>query len=288
MALTRTARKVHDQAAGMKTVFSLMSIAAFSYLGLLLLIFLFQDRLLYLPSVGSRTIVHTPARLNLDFEDVWLRTDDGVLLHGWWVPGTGDRTVLFFHGNAGNISHRLEFIDLFNGLGLSVLMLDYRGYGQSSGRPSEDGTYRDAAAAWQHLTEARNIPADQIILFGRSLGGSVAAHLAASLAPGQTPALLVVESAFSSANDIAAEVYPYLPVRWISRFSYDTRDYVSRSVAPVLVIHSLDDEIIPYHHGQTNFDAAAEPKQFLQIRGSHNRGVGRGHYVNGLRQHLLP
>lgn len=227
----------------------------------------FQSGLLYLRHVPGRSLDASPAAIGLDYEEIRIRADDGIRLHGWFVPAAQARGVLlFFHGNAGNISHRLDSLALFNGLGLSVFIIDYRGYGRSEGTPSEAGTRRDARAAWNHLVGERGIPADSIIAFGRSLGAAVAADLARERRPGA----LIVESGFTSVPDIAQEAYWYLPARWLSRFEYATADYVRRVAAPTLVIHSEDDEIIPYHHGQAIFEAATGPKRLLTLRGGHN------------------
>lgn len=242
-----------------------------SYACIVVAAWLYQHRLLYLPSIPGRDWVATPDAIGLEYEDLRLTTDDGVELSAWWVPAaTRKGVLLFFHGNAGNISHRLESIQIFNRLGLDVLILDYRGYGRSDGKPSETGTYLDAAAAWRYLTEERGHSPSEIVIFGRSMGAAIAARLASTSTPG--PAALIVESPFTSTPDIAQEAYPFLPARWLTRFSYATRDYVTDVACPVLVIHSEDDEIIPVKHGREVFKAAPEPKQFLALRGGHNTG----------------
>src|SRR3954463_5058733 len=143
----------------MRVIFNVLIAAAVAYAAILLLVFFFQPRLVYFPQV-EREFATTPRAGGLDFEDVTFRSDDGVALHGWWVPARAARgTVLLMHGNAGNISHRLGYLTMFNRLGYSVLLFDYRGYGKSGGNPGEEGTYRDAEAAWQHLTEARKVRA---------------------------------------------------------------------------------------------------------------------------------
>ena len=165
-------------------------------------------------------------------------------------------------------------------MGLDVFIIDYRGYGQSQGRVTETGTYRDAEAAWFYLTETRGIDANRIIVFGRSLGSSIAAWLASRHAP----AGLILESSFSSVPSMAQRLYPFLPVKLLATFSYDTRRYVSSLACPLLVVHSQDDEIIPYAEGRLVFDAAPADKQFLDIRGGHNDGFivsGRA-YTEGL------
>ncbi|MDN3555026.1 alpha/beta hydrolase [Halomonas maura] len=242
------------------------------YCLVLLLLWGCQARLLYLPHVG-REVMGTPTDIGLDWEPVRLRTSDDLTLAGWWVPAEPARaTLLFFHGNAGNISHRLASIRQFHRLGLSMLIVDYRGYGESEGRPSEAGTARDARAAWQWLIERRGLAAEEIVLFGRSLGAGVAAQLTAALPPDEGPAALILESAFRSVPKLGQRLYPFLPVRWLSRFDYDVERYVTRRSAPLLVIHSRADEIIPFSEGEAVFEAAREPKALLVIHGGHNTG----------------
>jgi len=236
-----------------------------------------QQRLVFFPEA---TLAATPADVGLPFEEVRIPTEDGPVLHGWLVPGAeGAPVVLFCHGNAGNISHRLESLRLFHMLGLSTLIFDYRGYGMSEGKVSEAGTYRDARAVWRYLTGERGVKPERIILFGRSLGGAVAVELATEV----RPAALVVESAFTSVPDMAAQVYPFLPVRLLARIGYDSLTRMDQVSGPVLVIHSRDDELVPVEHGRRLFEAAPEPKRFLEIRGSHNDGfIASGKtYVRG-------
>jgi fermentation-respiration switch protein FrsA (DUF1100 family) len=258
----------------------LLLAAVACYAVLVLVVYLMQARMLYLPDVPGRTLDRTPADIGADYTDVSIRTSDGVRLHGWYVPGNSDRVLLFFHGNAGNISHRLESIRQFLQLGLSVLIIDYRGYGQSDGRTTEQGIYRDAEAAWQYLVETNATSAGRIVLFGRSMGASAAAYLAAR----HRPLALVVESSFTSVPDIAGEYYPWLPVRWLSRLRHPTEDFVRQVACPVLVIHSRDDEIVPFRHGEAIFAAAGEPKALLELRGTHNDAFLRDerNYLAGL------
>ena len=248
------------------------------------IVYLLQDRMLYLPRVGGRALTMTPADAGMDFEDVRITAADGVNLHGWFIEGPSERVLLFFHGNAGNISHRLASIGQFLSLGLSVMIIDYRGYGQSEGRTTEAGTYRDAEAAWAYLTQERGVRPQDIVVFGRSVGASVAARLASE----HEPAGLIVESSFTSVPDIAAELYWWLPARWLSRLSHATRDYVGDVRCPVLVVHSRDDEIIPFHHGEAILAAAPEPKSLLVLRGTHNDAFIRDErtYLEGLREFL--
>jgi fermentation-respiration switch protein FrsA (DUF1100 family) len=261
---------------------------AIAYAVIVALVFLFQSRFVYFPQVG-RDITVTPRAYGLGFESVGIRTEDGETLHAWWVPAArSDKpargTVLFFHGNAGNISHRLDYLLMFKGLGYDVLIVDYRGYGQSTGAPSEEGTYRDAMAASRWLSESRGIRPGVVVLVGESLGGAVASWLAAR----HRPQALVLLSTFTSVPDLGAKIYPFLPVRLISRFSYDTLERIGRIKAPVFVAHSRDDDIVPYAHGRTLFAAAGEPKQFLEMRGGHNDGFifTRDEWVKTLAEFL--
>ena len=264
----------------------LFSILLGFYLLFVGLVYFTQGRLLYLPNLPGRELQATPADVGLRYEDVRLTASDGVELHGWFVPAGGDArgTLLFFHGNAGNISHRLESIRQFHDLGLDVLIVDYRGYGQSEGSPSEQGTYRDAEAAWEYLTEERDVAPSRLVVFGRSVGGAVGAWLAAHREPGA----LIVESSFSSLPALAAELYWFLPVRWLARFRYPTAEYVAAAGCPVLVIHSRDDDIVPFHHGRTIYEAAGEPRRFLELSGPHNGAhvLSEERYLEGLDEFL--
>lgn len=248
---------------------------------LVLLVYLLQPRLLFLPGVPGRELVATPERIGLSHRDVSLQTEDGETLHAWWLPQERPRaTLLFFHGNAGNISHRLESLEIFHELGLQVFIIDYRGYGRSSGKPSEAGLYRDAQAAWAWLTRTQGVAPERIILFGRSMGGAVASELATRV----DAAGLIVESVFTSVPDIGAELYWWLPVRLLSRLEFNTADYIRRSDLPVMVVHSVDDEIIPVHHGRRLREIAGERGSWLEIRGGHNTGFleSRERYREGL------
>ncbi|MDY7001148.1 MAG: alpha/beta hydrolase [Thermodesulfobacteriota bacterium] len=241
-------------------------------------LFLFQSRLVYFP---MSKIDGSPRDMGLAYEDVRLTASDGVELHAWLVLKENARgAALFCHGNAGNISHRLETISLLNGLGLSVFIFDYRGYGQSGGKPSEQGTYRDAWAAWQYLTQERGTAPKDIVVWGRSLGGPIAAWLARKADPGA----LILESTFTSLPDIGAKLYPFLPVRLIARIGYNTEEYLSGVHCPVLVVHSPDDRLASFEFGQRLFKAANEPKEFLEITGGHNNGflVSGPTYVDGV------
>ena len=251
-------------------------------LGVMVLLYVFQEKMIFFP--GKR-IVDTPGSIGLHYEDVYLVTDDEVRIHGWYIPHPDAKaTLLFFHGNAGNISHRLDSISIFHGLGLSVFIIDYRGYGNSEGRPTEQGTYMDAIAAWNYLVDERRLRPDEIILFGRSLGGGVAAGLAA----GVSPAAVILESTFTSIRELGKHYYPYLPVSWIARVRYPVDEHIASFNCPVLVVHSPQDDVVPFRYGQRLFENAREPKMFLPISGDHNTGflLSGDVYVEGMKRFL--
>jgi hypothetical protein len=256
----------------MSVLISVLTVAAAVYAGLGLMLWLFQPRLVFYP---LREHDYRPEEAGLPYEPVTILTEDGLRLDGWFVSAEKAQwTVLFCHGNAGNISHRLDSLVLFRQMGLNCLIFDYRGYGRSQGSPSEEGLYQDAMAAWKWLTKVRALPPERIILFGRSLGGSVAANLAAQLADRTEPmpAGIVIESTFSSILDMGRYYYPWFPVRWFARFRFDTVQSVQKIHIPILVIHSPDDEVVPFKFGQKIFDNANPPKQFARIAGNHNEG----------------
>jgi uncharacterized protein len=237
-----------------------------TYAAIVAALYVFQDRLIYYPQMG-RHVVTTPAASGIAYDEFAISTEDGETLNAWWVPAPDPRgVVLLLPGNAGNISNRVEYALMFRRLGYNTLLLDYRGYGKSTGTPSEDGTYRDADAAWRWLTQTRAIPSNEIVVFGESLGGGVGSWLGHRYAP----RALVLASTFTSATDLGAELYPFLPVRLISRFRYNTLRRLADVHVPVLVIHSRTDAVIPYSHGERLYAAANEPKAFLEIAGGHN------------------
>lgn len=269
----------------MRTLWVILVVVAAVYAVLLAYVYFFQSRLIYFPDNPGRELVETPAAIGLAFEDLHVTTADGVRLHGWFVSGApGAPTVLYCHGNAGNISHRLDRLRIFNDLGLAVLLFDYRGYGRSEGSPSEQGTYRDARAVWEYLTSARHIPPARILIFGESLGGPIAAELARSVAPGA----LVLASTFTSAPDLASKFYGFLPVRLLARYQYPTARFVDAVRRPLLVIHSRDDEIVPFSQGEEIFRRGHDPKQFVEIFGDHNAGflMSQSQVVAGLQKFL--
>lgn len=241
-----------------------------------------QDSLLFFP---EKEIWQTPKNIGLKYEEVNFITRDGVLITGWFIPAENEKgVILFCYGNAGNISDRLDSIKIFHDLGQSVLIFDYRGYGSSDGTISEKGAYLDAEAAWDYLLQNKHKLPKDIIIFGRSLGGAVAAETALN----KGPAGLILESTFMSVPDIAAKYYPWLPVRIIAKYRYATVDKIDKIASPKLIIHSQEDEIIPFEHSRKLYEKAAPPKDFLVIKGSHNDGfmLSGSLYKDGLKRFL--
>jgi fermentation-respiration switch protein FrsA (DUF1100 family) len=259
-------------------------LAAVAYAAILGLVFLFQPRLVYFPLKGNYSA--TPRALGLAFEAVTLRTEDREQLAAWWipVPAPARGTVLLFHGNAGNIAHRIDYAQMFFGMGYNTLLVDYRGFGESSGEPSEQGTYRDATASWLWLTAAKGIKPSDIVIFGESLGGGVATWLAMQ----HPPRALILASTFTSIPDLGAEVYPWLPVRWLSRIHYNNLANLEHIRVPLLIAHSSGDELIPFAHGKRLHAVAHEPKAFLEMSGGHNEGFvfAREEWVKVVREFL--
>ncbi|MFN2375226.1 MAG: alpha/beta hydrolase [Candidatus Binatia bacterium] len=239
----------------------------------------FQRRFLYFP---IRDFIAAPADYGFEREDVQLRTEDGLSIHAWWLPAPGaERTVLFLHGNAGNVSYWVEAATVFREVGWNTLLLDYRGYGRSEGEPTEEGTYLDAKAAWRHLSVDRGIDPSRILVVGRSLGGGVATWLAEH----HPVAGLVLEATFTSIADVVATVMPVPGLRSFVRLGYPSLERMPRLSAPLLVVHGRGDELVPFSHGQALFNAAGGPKHFVELRGGHNDAfaVSRGEYVAALR-----
>ena len=262
---------------------SVLFITMAVYAGLCLSLYVFQSRLIFFPSA---TLSTTPQAVGLRYEEVRLRSSEDTEIHAWYIanPAT-DLTVLFCHGNAGNISHRLQTMRLLHELGVNVLIFDYAGYGQSSGQPSEAQLYADARAVWSHLVTDRGLRAEQVVVFGRSLGGGVATQLATEV----QAAGLVLESSFTSVSDMGARLYPMFPVRWLVRFRFDNRSKLPNIRSPVMVMHSPDDNTVPFEHGQTLFELATSPKQFFTMSGGHNDGfiVSGEAYRSALRDFFL-
>jgi len=241
-----------------------------------------ERRNIYFPMKGNNI---NPQAIGLPYEDIHFETSDKKRLHGWFIPSATGKgpTVLFCHGNGGNIGHRLEKILILHDLGLNVFIFDYRGYGTSAGSPSEAGLYRDGDAAYNYLVAKRAVAKDSIILYGESLGGGVAVDLASRV----KVKALITEDAFSSTIDIAKVVYPFVPGFMIAE-KFDAVRKIKDVSCPKLIIHSVNDEIVPFYLGEKLFDAARPPKDFLEIRGSHNTAFldSREKFTEGIRSFL--
>jgi uncharacterized protein len=255
------------------------------YVLLIAYVYFFQARLIFFPNVLGRTLTATPGQIGLEFEDVRITTADRVDLHGWYVAApTGAPAVILCHGNAGNIAHRLDWLEMFCGMGFAMLLFDYRGFGRSTGTPTEQGTYLDAQAAWDFLTNTKGVSPRSIVIVGESLGGPIAAHLAKDVAP----AAVILASTFTSVPNLARTLYWYLPVRRLARIQYPTAEYVARVHVPTLVIHSRDDKTIPFLHGEELRRRASGPAQLLEIFGDHNAAfmLSRPKLIEGMRSFL--
>lgn len=254
----------------------------------------FEDRLIYFPSKYPEgfwevdNISERAGEFVAKIEDCHFEASDGVRLHGWYctphrhsngsaMPVPAEMTLLWFHGNAGNISYRYEMIQSMMQLAVRVFIIDYRGYGKSDGKPTEQGLYLDARAAWNYLVAKRNVAPNDIIIFGKSLGGAPAIDLAAQV----DPAGLIVQSSFTSAADMAATVLPFL-LRAFLHTKMDSLGKIAGVRCPKLFIHSRADEVVPYELGRRLYDAAPEPKQFYEVKGASHNST----YVVGGRAYL--
>jgi fermentation-respiration switch protein FrsA (DUF1100 family) len=257
---------------------ALLFTLAVAYLAVLILLLVFERRLVFFPQI--------PGRLSGDWspqalgqEDIWLTAADGVRLHAWWIPakagsGSGGNlpTFLCFHGNAANMAWRADVYRFLRDLPANVLALEYRGYGRSEGTASEAGIYADAEAAYSYLLRQQGIPPARVIVFGQSLGTAVAAHLAANHAVGG----IVLEAPFPSARALAQGIYWFVPgLSWLIRSRFAISAELARAARvqpggaspPLLVMHCTQDPVIPFSFGKEVFDAAPEPKWFLPIEG---------------------
>jgi hypothetical protein len=236
---------------------SLIILALLAYGGLLALMYVFQRSLMYFPD-RSRT---PPAAVGLSkAEEVTLKTDDGESLIAWYVsPQASKPLVIYFHGNGGALNLRADRFRWLTADGFGLLGLSYRGYGGSTGKPTESGLLLDAMAAYDFA--ASRVPPERIVLWGESLGTGVAVALAAERQVGG----LILDAPFTSAADIGAAAYPFLPVRWLIRDSFRSDERIGRVTAPLLVLHGEQDRVIPIRFGEKLFALANEPKRFVRF-----------------------
>ena len=266
-------------------IFWTVGIAFAIYIAIIAYLLSSQNSMLFFPDYEGRELVYSPADVGLAYSDVEFSTEDGTRIHAWFVPHDNSRaTLIYCHGNAGNIGRRLGALQRWHDLGVSVLIFDYPGFGQSEGSPTEQGTYASARAAWEYLTEDKQIPAHNIVLYGRSLGGGVVAQLASEVdAKG-----LIIESSFTSVPDMADDIYWWIPLQKLMTVRYETKNKIDSVDYPILIVHSPDDEVVPLSHGQELFEIANEPKQFLHTKGGHNGGptLSEPEYSLGLDRFL--
>ena len=234
----------------------------------------------------TQTVRGNPSMMGLDYEDLALKTEDSINLHGWFIPAPdADKTIMIFHGNAGNIGDRLEWMVQLRGLGTNVMIVDYRGYGKSEGDPYEEGLYRDARAAYQWWHSRRAGAAEKLILLGESLGGSVAVDLAQRA----DPTGLIVQSTFTNAADMARQFFPLGLLRPLLGIQFDSAAKIKNVTCPKLFIHGNKDEIVPFRIGCLLYDLAAPPKSFYEVEGAgHNDliWVGGAEYLERIRAFL--
>ena len=236
-------------------------------IGLVIFVHILETKSVFVP---AKEILRTPKELGIPFEDVWLQVTvpADFKIHGWWISREDRRkTILFLHGNAGNISDRLDKINMFNRMGLNVLIIDYQGYGRSEGIPTEGGMYADAQAAYFFLTRDKGIAPDDIFLYGASLGGAAAVDVAAKNPVGG----LILDSTFTSARDMARHIFPFVPT-FLVKVKLDSHLKIKAVAAPKLFFHSKADDTVPYRFGRKLYEAAAGKKKFVDIEGGHNDG----------------
>jgi len=235
---------------------------------------LFRIYFIFLEQKGlyhpTKELLETPAKFGITYEEINFKTSDDETLNGWYVPAENAKvTILYCHGNAGNIHHRLHKVRFFHEMGVNFFIFDYRGFGKSSGKPNEKGLYEDAAAAYDYLISRDDIDKSKIVVYGKSLGGPIAAEVCLR----RKVSALILEGSFASVVMRAQQLYPFLPMKLLITQKYDTIAKVRNIRIPKLILHGKNDEVISFKQGEDLFEAAAEPKQFLPFEGGHNDDV---------------
>ncbi len=252
------------------------------YIGIVLYFYFFQSHFVYHP---KKNIFNTPDALGLEFEDIKYTAPGKSTITGWFIPTKNAKyTMLYCHGNAGNIATHLDHIYAISKIGVNIFIFDYQGYGNTAGKPSEENTYQDAETAWAFLIKEKKISPNNIIIYGHSLGGAIASKLATT----QPAKGLILEGSFTDIIEIGQELYPYLPIKKLCYFKYNSKHNLASIKYPVLIIHSKDDEVIPYKHGEMLYKIANNPKSLLKLAGSHDETyvVSRFKYRNGIAKYL--
>ncbi len=274
----------------LSTFLIVVTIAVGGFVAFGVYLYLIQDRIVFFP---TRDLEASPGDIGLGFQEVRIDVANTESIHAWFIPVPSDSqvnyqsgdggapTVLFCHGNAGNISHRLETIECLAALGANVMLFDYRGYGRSDGAPSETNMYADAAACYRWLTRSQGVSSDKIVLFGRSLGGAVAIELASRV----DCAGLIVESSFTSAEEMGRLMFPYFPIGLMLRYEFNSIQKIGQVDCQLLVTHSPDDEVVPFVMGRRLYEKSAEPKRFVELKGGHNERdyIADGAYIEAVR-----
>ncbi len=255
---------------------------AFFYLGLVLLLVLMERRLIYHPHTSESSWL-SPGELA---EDVWLQANTGERIHAWWCPVENpDWVLLYCHGNAGNLSYRRDLIRRWQReLNASVLIFDYPGFGKSEGKPSEAGCYAAAQAAYDWLLENKSVSPSQLVLYGKSLGGAMAVELAVH----RPHAALVLQSTFTSMPDLAQQMFPFLPARWLVRSQYDSRSRLESYQGRLFVGHGDQDSLVPFRHAEQLFAAApTRTKRFFCIEGRGHDDLASPNFYRAVKEFLM-
>ena len=241
----------------------------FPLLSVLIIFFLFlaykyyEHRNIYIP---AKEFIITPDEIGINYKEINFSSADYTLLNGWYIEADSDRVIIFLHGHRDNISYRMEHIGIIQSLGYNLFIFDYKGFGKSNGYPTETGLYNDGLGAYRTLLKDFNFKPEEIILFGRSLGGAVAIHLASLV----NVNCLIIESGFLSIYHLSYDILGFHVPKWLISNRYESINKIEQISIPKLLIHSENDELIPYYHGIQLFEAAQEPKKFLKIQGTHN------------------
>jgi len=231
------------------------------------MIFISEEKNLYIP---DKKVTLTPQNINLNYEDLYFKTEDGQSLNGWFIPTKGATiTLLYCSGRGGNLSDTLPQIRFFNGMGINVFDFDYRGYGNSSGSPNEQGLYKDVRAAYDFLITRKDINKDKIVVYGKSLGVPIAADLCLN----RKVVAAIFEGSFPSLRTYVSDMGGFLPIQWLVSEKFDTISRVKKIHIPKLIVHGMDDEVVPFPEGRFIFNEAALPKEFLPYDGGHDDDI---------------